>query len=240
MKTTAWIYSVGLIVLAAAFSFGPADARNDGASDIRDIRGFDSIEVGGGFDLHVLQGDQFVVEVFGSEGQLDAVITELKGSTLQIRGNRGSRKFFGLFPASGEVDVTLPNLTAVRASGGSDVIGLGKISGESLNITASGSADVTLDIDIDSLEVLTSGGSDVNLTGSADFAAVKSSGGSDVNARLLSAHDVQVQTSGGSDVSISVSGRLSGTVSGGSDVSYFGIPETIDVNVSGGGDLSAR
>lgn len=240
MKATAWIYCVGLIVLAVVFSYRSADAQHDGASDIRELSGFDSIQVGGGFDVHVVLGDQFLVEVFAGSSQLNHVITEVHGSTLEIRGNRGGGNFFGLFPAGGEINVTLPALSAVRASGGSDVVGLGQISGESLNITASGGADVTLDIDVDSLEVMTSGGSDVNLSGETDFATLKSSGGSDVNARTLSARDAQVQTSGGSDVSISVTGRLFGSVAGGSDVSYFGAPETIDVNVSGGGDLTGR
>jgi hypothetical protein len=240
MKTTAWIYSVGLIVLAIAFSYGSADAEIDTARDVRDLRGFDSIEVGGGFDVHILQGDQFLVEVFAAEGQLDHVITEIHGSTLEIRGTRGGGKFFGIFPSGGQIDVTLPELTAVRASGGSDVMGLGKISVESLEIVASGGADVTLDVDVDTLEVVSSGGSDINLSGEAEFAALKTSGGSDVNAGALIARDVQVQTSGGSDARISVTGRLFGSVSGGSDVSYFGDPETIDVKVSGGGDLSGR
>jgi hypothetical protein len=240
MKTTAWIYSVGLIVLAIAFSYGSADAQNDAARDVRDLRGFDTIEVGGGFDVHLLQGDQFLVEVFAAEGELDHVITEIHGTTLEIRGSRGGGRFFGLFPSGGQIDVTLPELKAVRAMGGSDVMGLAKISVESLEIVASGGADVTLDVDVDALDVVASGGADVNLSGNADFAALKTSGGSDVNARSLSARDVQVQTSGGSDARIAVTGRLSGSVSGGSDVSYFGEPETIDVKVSGGGDLSGR
>lgn len=240
MKTTAWIYSVALIVLAIVFSYRSADAQNDTASDIRDLTGFDSIEVGGSLDVHLLQGEQFLVEVFASDNDLENIVTEVDGSTLRLRRSRGSGRFFGVFPAGGEIDVTLPELAAVSVSGGADVIGLGKIAGERLRISASGGADVTLEIDVTSLEVTSTGGSDINLTGSADFAAIRTSGGSDFNARSLTARDVEVQTSGGSDARIAVSGRLSGNVSGGGDVSYFGEPESIDVNVSGGGDLSRR
>jgi hypothetical protein len=240
MKTTAWIYSIGLIIVAVIFSYGTADAEHDSASEIRDLRGFDSIEARGGFDVHVSQGDEFLVEVFAPEGELDNIVTEIHGSTLQIRRSRGGGKFFGLFPVRGAIDVTLPELTVVRAVGGSDIVSLARISGESLQITASGGADITLEIEVTSVEVTSSGGSDVTLTGSGEFAAIKTSGGSDLNAGSFSAREVQLQTSGGSEVRLTVTGRLFGNVSGGSDVFYLGSPETVDVNVGGGGNLSGR
>jgi hypothetical protein len=240
MKTAAWIYTVGLIVLAVVFSYRSADAQYDGAREIRNIAGFDAIQVGGDFDVEVRQGAQFLVEVIGEDDELDRIVTQLRGSTLEIRRGRGGGKFFGLFPTYGRIAVTMPELAAVGASGGAGIVGIGKITGASLRIAASGGADVMLNIDVAALEVATSGGADVNLSGSTDFAAMKTSGGSDLNASSLSAREIELQSSGGSELRVSVTGRLFGTVSGGSDAYYLGSPETVDVKVSGGGNLSGR
>jgi hypothetical protein len=241
MKTTAWIYCVGLIVLAVVFSYRSADAQYDGARETRTIAAFDAIQVGGDFEVEIHVGPQFHVEVVGEEGELHQIITQVRDSTLEIRRSRGSGKLFGLFPGNrGFVLVTMPELAAVSAAGGADVVAVDTISGESLRVTASGGADITLDIAVGSLAVASSGGADVNLTGNADLAEFRTSGGSDLNARSLTAREAQVLTSGGSDVGITVTGRLFGNVSGGSDVDYFGNPETVDVNVSGGGDLSGQ
>lgn len=239
MKTTAWIYTVGIIVLAIVFSFRSAGAQHDEMHEFRDLLGFDAITVGGGFDVKIRQGDEFVVEVITSDDSFDHVHTEVRDSTLDIHRARGG-KFFGLFPADADVAVTLPVLTSATARGASDIETVGSISGDSLRIAASGGADVDMDVQVTTLEVITSGGADVDLSGTAESVSVKASGGSDLFARSLTARDVQLQTSGGSDVDVAVTERISGSVSGGSDVNYSGQPAVVDVKVSGGGDLSNR
>lgn len=240
MKATLAAILAGALVVVLSITFRPLDAQNGGEREIRSVRDFDSIVVGGSIDLTIRQSDEFLVEVLASDGDLEDVITDVDGSTLAIRSRPGAGNFFGLFPTGAEVAVSLPVLSSVRASGGSDVTGLGVITGEALRISTSGGSDLDLAVDLQSLEVSTSGGSDVYLSGTVASAQFSASGGSDLDARSLEANEVQISSSGGSDAFVRVSDRLTGRASGGSDVIYSGEPSVVNVNVSGGADLVRR
>src|SRR5687768_17564912 len=47
-------------------------------TETRDLEGFNAITVGGGIDLHVEQGDTFLVEVVSPTDDADDVITEIR------------------------------------------------------------------------------------------------------------------------------------------------------------------
>jgi hypothetical protein len=208
--------------------------------ETRDLADFEAIRVGGGIDLFVRQGEPFLVEIESSDGDTADVVTEVRNGTLEV-GHR--RSFFDFFDWGGDhvaVHVTLPEIVALTASGGSDVRNEGTISGDTLELTASGGADVTLAVAVTSLEVQTSGGSDVRLTGSARSTNLRSSGGSDLDASRLTTETANVASSGGSDVSIEVRDSIVAHASGGSDIRYSGQPRNVDVNASGGADVNRR
>jgi hypothetical protein len=207
--------------------------------ETRDLSGFDSIEISGGIDLVLRQGQGFTVEVENDDGELDEIITEVRGTTLVIRRER-SGSFFDWSGDSGSVTVRLPTLVSLQASGGSDVEAEGAISGDRLALTASGGSDVSLDLAVGNLEVEASGGSDVSLSGTARSAHVQSSGGSDLNASRLMAEAANLESSGGSDLSIAVRDSLVANASGGSDISYTGDPRSKNINSSGGADIRQR
>jgi hypothetical protein len=222
-----------LCLLAAPQAVGAQERQT------RPIEGFDAIEVSGGIDLVVRQGASFVVEVVAPDDKAAEIVTELRGNTLEIK-HKTSFKFFNWGGDGGAVNVTLPALVSLVASGGSDVRSEGKFSTENLQIVASGGSDVTIDVAAGTLDVEASGGSDMRVTGTARSASVSSSGGSDLNASQLTANEVDVQSSGGSDLSIAVRDKIVGNASGGSDISYTGQPTAVDVNTSGGADVHHR
>jgi hypothetical protein len=213
----------------------PANAQD---RETRDITGFDTVAVGGGIDLFLRQGDAFRVEVTADDGELGEIVTEVVEGKLDIRRRRPAG--FLDWGEPGYVSVTLPRLTAVTASGGSEVEAEGAFLGDDLEIVASGGSDVTLDVAVTGLAVSASGGSDVRLTGSARSARVQSSGGSDLNATGLTVDEADVESSGGSDLSIAVRQRLAANASGGSDISYSGKPTNVNVKASGGSDVRGR
>jgi hypothetical protein len=224
---------VVLVSLATASSVASAQTR-----ETRPLSGFDAIEVGGGIDLDVRQAGEFFVEV-ETEGELADIITELRDDTLIVR-RKSSRGFFGWGDDDAAVHVTLPALTALTASGGSDARTQGNFAGDNLTLVASGGSDLTIAVSAGSLEATASGGSDLRLSGTARSARIRSSGGSDLDASQLTAEDADVQSSGGSDVMIAVRNSIVGSASGGSDVVYSGDPRTVDVDASGGSDVRRR
>jgi len=221
-----------LLSLVSAPSLVDAQQRQS-----RPLTGFDAIEVGGGIDLFVRKGDGFVVEVQASEDAAAKIVTEVVGTTLQIK--RKSPGFFHWGDA-GSVYVTLPALVSLDASGGSDVKTEGTFASDNLRVGASGGSDLTIDVTAGVLHLDASGGSDLRVSGTARSAHVESSGGSDLNASALMADEVDVDSSGGSDLAIGVRQKITGEASGGSDVTYTGQPASVSVNTSGGAELHHR
>lgn len=234
---------IGTSVLLAGLavcSFGVAGCDSQAQErqrEVRDLAGFTGISASGGIDLDVQQGDVFHVEVAGNH--LEDLLTEVRDSTLVIRHRRGSG-LFNWWSADASASVTMPVVESLTASGGSDIVSQGELSGESLSLVASGGSDARISVAVTNLEIEVSGGSDVDLSGTAVSAALIASGGSDLNGRSFRAREVNVVSSGGSDAILGVDDRLTGSASGGSDIVYMGNPATVDVSTSGGSDIVRR
>jgi len=235
MKTRYAVFAAPPILVCLMSNPLPAGAQ---ARETRPLDGFDAVDVSGGIDLVVRQGASFVVEVVAPDGKAAEIVTEVRGNTLEIK-RKSSFKFFD-WGDYGSVNVTLPALKALSASGGSDVRNEGTLSSDDLNIVASGGSDVTLEVVAGNLAVEASGGSDLRLKGTARSASVSSSGGSDLNASQLTANEANLQSSGGSDLTIAVREKIVANASGGSDISYTGEPSVVTVNTSGGSDIRHR
>lgn len=207
--------------------------------DVRDLSGFDSIAVGGGIDVTIRQGAEFAVVVVLDQDAAADVVTKVNGNVLEIGRNRARTGFFS-WSGSARVNVTLPRLAAVTASGGADVDSDGTISGHALSITSSGGADIDLALDIDELEVEISGGVDADLSGKARMARMRSSGGSDLNAKGLEIDAADLRSSGGSDMSVTVRNSIVARASGGSDIVYAGHPAEVDVDADRSADITHR
>lgn len=235
MKTHQVTIAIRLVSLSLLFPPFSALAQDQ---ETRALADFDAVEVGGGIDLSLSLGERFIVEVQAADGELGDIVTEVRGRTLTIRRAR-SLGFFD-WGDHGSVNVTLPKLVSLTASGGSDVRSEGTFAGDELEIVASGGSDVAIDVSVGTLEVQASGGSEMRLSGTARSARVQSSGGSDLDASRLTADEADVESSGGSDLSIAVRDRIEGNASGGSDIAYSGEPRSVEVNASGGSDVSRR
>jgi hypothetical protein len=206
-------------------------------TEVRPLSGFSAIGVSGGIDLNIRQGDEFLVEAVNSGGSPEDIVTTVEDGTLTIRRNR-SEGWFDWFDDY-SVNVTLPELSAIQSSGGSEVRIDGTITGDELGISASGGSDIVAVLDVTNLAVSSSGGADLTLSGAAVSVTIQASGGSDIDARELSTERATIQSSGGADIDLGVSGQLVAQASGGSDISYFGDPTT-DIAVSGGADVTQR
>jgi len=207
-------------------------------TEIRPLSGFSAVAVGGGIELTLRQGGEFRVEAENSGGSAEAIVTTVEDGTLTIRQSR-TTGWFDWF-SNHSVDVTLPELSAISASGGSDVRVEGTVTGDRLSIAASGGAEIAAAIDIRDLEVMTSGGADLRLSGTATTVSIQASGGSEIDARELGTAQANIQSSGGADIAVGVSEQLVAQASGGSEIVYSGEPAMVNVNSSGGGEVTRR
>jgi hypothetical protein len=214
---------------------------NDPNAEKRNVSGYHAIEVGGGIDLFLSQGDE-AVAVSASETRFrDKIVTEVvdgvlkiryeyeKGLNIQINGGGVKKKL--------KAYVSYKQLDKLRASGGSDVQIEGTLKAAKLDLSVSGGSDFNGKVDVDDLKAGASGGSDVHISGSAKKVDIHASGGSDFRGFDLVVENCTVDASGGSDISITANKELNVETSGGSDVHYKGTAVITNVKTSGGGSV---
>jgi hypothetical protein len=208
------IVLVGAVLVAACSE----DITGSGVivSEPRDVAAFDRIEAEAGIIVAITvdAAAQPSVTVNYDDNVVDAVVTSVSGGTLQVRLDAAVG-----FPRGEDrsVDVVLPALTALDASGGSVVSAAG-LTG-SLILDASGGAVVTI-------------------SGAGDELALDASGGAIVTADGFDARSADVDLSGGSLVTLRSSESVDGAASGGAQLTIIGDPATIDVDTSGGAQVS--
>ena len=196
---------------------------------------FRKIEISHGLDLYLTQGPAKVV-VKADDNLQDMIIVEKIGNTLKLKVAKGSiRKAEAM-----DVYVSVQQLEAISASGGSDVYSEEKLQLDKFTINASGGSDLKLELDANELYCDLSGGSDTELRGSVTMLKVNASGGSDFEAKKLTAEKCKLRTSGGSDSWVHVTGEIDVEASGSSDVHYTGRPKVLHQRASGAADIHAN
>ena len=200
---------------------------------------FTSLEVSSGIDVYLSQGNTNSVEIEADNKSFKDLIVEVDGDALVIKIDRN---FMDWFASHGSIKayVSFRDLKEISLSGGCDLKGQGDLTFKNLRLRASGGSDINMALKANELEAESSGGSDVKLAGYAAKFHGSASGGSDMKAEQLETEDAEVSASGGSDVDIRVNHSLKASASGGSDVYYYGDPEDVDSNESGGSDVTKK
>jgi len=201
------------------------------------LANFQEISVSSGIDLYLSQGNTESVKVVAHEDLIDNVIVEKSGSSLKVKYKDNISWSRLLQNQSIKVYITCKKITAINASGGSDVYGQNTLKTNTINISASGGSDITLSLATQNLELRTSGGSDVDLKGKAVNMNASLSGGSDIEALELLVDYAKVNASGGSDAKVNVEKGLQADASGGSDVYYKGNASLKKTSTSKSGDV---
>ncbi len=203
------IFSFGSVRGLIKSSFGGVQGSGNIIREKRDVKGFEKVNVGGGFQVEIVAGKEFGVEVEADDNLMPLVTTDVDGDTLEIGRQKG---FSAKSPL--RIRITAPNISGIDTSGG---------------------AGVTIsEVKNSEIRIESSGGSRVTASGTTAKLSVEMSGGAKVVASDLAAADVNVEGSGGSSVDVLVSGELRSDISGGARVTYSGSPTSIVTNKTGG------
>lgn len=181
----------------------------------RDLKGFKSVDVGGIFQVDVIAGKDFSVEVEADDNLLSHIETEVRGDTLYIETNGRIKSSNAI-----KVRVTAPNVDKLDASGVA-------------NVSLSG-------VKNDALTLSSSGASKVTVSGETSQLNVDVSGATKILADQLKAANASIEASGASYVGVNVSGELNSDLSGASKVEYTGTPSNVVTKKSGASRVSAK
>ena len=226
-----------LVLTVSAFA---QKTIHDANAEVRNASGFHAIEVSGGIDLYLTNGDEAVAVSAKDKEVRDRIKTEVKNGVLKIYYEWRKGINLSLNHQSLKAYVSFKSLDALSASGGSDVDVDGTIKSNKLDISLSGGSDFKGKVDVTILNIDQSGGSDANLNGNAGTITINASGGSDFEGYDLITDVCSIDASGGSDIDITVNKELSAEASGASDVSWKGNASVKKAKASGAGSVSHR
>jgi hypothetical protein len=225
----------GLLLLLGIITTASAQKTiSDANAQKRNVSSFHAIEISGGIDLYLSQGDEAVAVSASKDEYRDKIITEVKNGVLKIWFDWKSNLRIDWSNRKLKAYVSFKNLDGLEASGGSDVIVDGTIKTTKLDMEISGGSDFKGKVESDDLKINASGGSDVNISGRSAKLTIDASGGSDFSGFDFAADICNVEASGGSDVHVTVNKELTANASGGSDVYYKGSGMIRDLKTGGG------
>jgi len=219
-SVTAALLTVTLLLAAGqatAFSFGKDVIEGSGDMETRtlDLKEFDSIDVGGAFDLEITLGDEQKVVMTIDDNLWDNLEIEVSGGTLEIDWDKSCS-----YEGDCRVEIVVRKLEEVDIHGAADVE-IKDFHGESFSFNVSGAAELEMD-------------------GTVDKLGISVSGAGDIDTRDLKAKSVKVSVSGAGEAKVYASESFEGRVSGVGSIDYWGNPEHKKTRVSGIGHINKK
>jgi hypothetical protein len=231
MKTAA-VCVLAAFVAVASFAEGSSESPFSGDGQEFPYRNFTQVETGWGIDVNIEQSDTWRVTLFADPDLMDRITVEKYGQTLQI----GLRDFPFPFRPHGRarVEITMPMLDQVKASGGARVVLHMDAQDGDVHASLGGGSRLSGTLRCRDLSIDGSGGSSVKIEGSCQILSLHGSGGTVFALPDFSVREADIRLSGGSSGRIAAEERISLRASGGSQVVYRGSPSIDSESLSGG------
>jgi hypothetical protein len=204
-----------------------------------DFIDFTRVDVGGAFEVEVVQSATFSIAVEAGANQLDHVEVSKQGDTLRV-GQKWH--LFDWRPRTGrpKARITMPALKGIRLSGASRGTVSGFDSPEDFRLELSGASRLSGDLRVGSANLEASGASHVELSGSAKDLDLEASGASHLELGDFSVENADAELSGASKSTVNVNGKLGASLSGASALRWAGEPRMGDIKVSGASTLRKK
>jgi hypothetical protein len=243
-RTLALVFSAACVLsLASCGYLLPVMGSGTVATNEFQVTGFTSIDASNAMDVTVSIGNEYSCSVSCDDNLMGHLKVSVKGGALIL----GEMDLWSIAPTRMSAAVTMPAISSVVASGASKVT-LADPDGAAAvtDINASGASKVTLgNMAVPRLSAFASGASEIavgglaagslslTISGASNFSvSAAGAGGDSLNADVSGASRVGLfgypaatavmNVSGASRADINVSGSLSGTASGASEIRYRG------------------
>jgi hypothetical protein len=220
------------------------------------ITGFEGVDVSGGFDVNLVQGNSESVIISAQENLFEYITVKVENGVLKIKMEHNVIQTKGL-----KAKIYLKSINSLAVSGGGDVSAETPLDVPELAINLSGGGDIVTTLKTEELDCHISGGGDAEIGGAIANYRLNMSGGGDIQSEIA-AQTISCTISGGGDVKLNNSSaatladvNISGggdlamdvqadeikcSVSGGGNATLNGSAKNLEVAVNGGGDINAR
>ncbi len=225
------IFSLIVIAFALNSCIHTIDGNGEVTKEQRAVSSFDKIDISGGYEVLINQGDEEKLELEVDENLLEYIETETKDNTLYISSTEpiGGATSLKLY-------ITVVDVDDIDVSGAIELRNKGTYKTENLEIDVSGASDIDLDVDIENLIMDMSGASETTLTGNASNFEIDISGAGELQAKKLKTRNTTISISGAGSAVVHAKKTLNVSVSGAGSVKYKGNPK-VEKDISGAGSV---
>lgn len=201
------------------------DDNNEGESDLRD---FDELEVSGKFDLRIINGQDYNVELLGPEREKEKykIYRTAKTLVIEYNGRKRNWEVNDLGIEEMRINVTMPALEKLEATGFGN-IRFDEFNGNDLEIESRGPIKIRGELSMQELSINLTGKSEAELSGHVNNLNARIELASKLRAYNLDVVDAMIEVSGASNAKVNVSGNLEIEEGVASDVDYRGNPNVV-------------
>lgn len=203
------------------------EEEDDRFSDLSDFNG---IEINGRFNLRIIRGENYAVEMSGSERDKERYSIFRSGETLVIdfegrsRNNDWDVNDFSLKEM--QIEITMPTLEKIEAAG-MGTIRMDDFTSTDLEIETRGPVKTRGTLNAHKVTINLSGKSEADLAGNANIMNARVEFASKLRAYNLEVTDAFVEVNGASSAKVHVTGTLETDEGVASDIDYRGNPQVI-------------
>lgn len=234
MKTIKITGLMALLLMVFATTSCVEDIFVEGNGHVRTenrfASGFDKVTSSGDFEVIVMPGSRYSVEVTAESNLLPYIETDVVGNTLKIH-TRGLYSLRESEPI--EIYITTPVLNGLTLSG-SGFIQTGSFVSDDFYVALSGSGDIDALVSADRIKANVSGSGTILLEGDAFESEFVISGSGKIKSFDLEQDHCEAVISGSGNMYVNVYETIEARISGSGNVFYINFP-VIHTSISGSG-----
>jgi hypothetical protein len=232
-----------LLAAVAALAFGSHAFAVELQEETRAAVGFHRIDIGGKFEVTIVQGATEGVTVEAPAAALPHIRTQVRGGTLVVEGSE-HRSIWDWFSGHGSsraprVTIRVRDLDRIEAAG-TVTVNADSLKTNELRLDLAGACTIRIrDLQAASLRLDGSGAIKATIAGKVERQKIDLSGAGSYLADGLASDEALVDVSGAGKAVVNAKNTLEVDISGAGKVEYIGDPK-IKQSISGIGKISRR
>ncbi|MDW3210834.1 MAG: head GIN domain-containing protein [Reichenbachiella sp.] len=223
-----------LAILLSVATLGVAQEK-----ETRKLDDFSSIEVGEAIELIITQGDKNEAVIEVDDIDLDDVITEVRGSELNIERKNSNRNNSN---NRGEVVVrlTYKEIDEISVNSAASVFSKSIIKAKEFELNASSAGQMELELEVEELQVEVSSAGNVEVAGTCSSLDLEVSSAGRYEGYDLVCTTIKAEASSGGSGEVFVKNRLDADAGSGGAIYYKGDPDKVLADSNLGGRIQKR
>ncbi len=206
-------------------------------TETRKLNKFEGVKSSGSIDVEVINHENQSVKVEADDNILPLLITEVEDGVLNIyfKNNLSFRKI------NAKVYVSAPLLHRIIVSGSGSIVSKDTLKDvEQIELTVSGSGDISAFVDAPTIITNNSGSGTIDLQGRTKVYDCSISGSGDINCKKLLSENTMVNIRGSGTAHVYASVKLIAKISGSGDIYFSGNPTHPEIHKAGSGSVQAE